>query len=677
MSKKPHKHKKKSVILMKDHSGHRPRAMSQSDWERLASDPTLSAAFQDLSVSLQRSQALAEQRAARSSSRAPATEFLDFTHATTILNAHPELIPYIRELQHSERRAMLRQSTISPELQRESPTQSYPQARGNMAGWSTSKDQPQGVPNAFLLRNYADNDEWVRAAVNIRRRQVGNAEIAVTPGDPKRKFDKKIQYSLELILDQPNERRENWSEMISSVLEDILVLGRGALSKGMTVDRKPTSLYAEDASTIKIYPGWDGDPNKPRYLYEEFGTSRKVPLRNDELIMPILDPATYRYGLSPVQVLMDTIKADIEATKQALRTMQQKPPPNAFQIQNASSQQLEAMRDAYDRDIAGQKELFWFGGPSAALHFPLVFSAKDNQFMEYQEYMVKKIATLFMMSVQYFNMMADINRATSETQKDISEDTGLVPLLLLLEQYFNRELVADYAPVLPYGRYDLNAVNLRIIFPMVSEMARQLHAMESLQMAAQGLAGLPSMNLNSILAARGEEPVKNGDIYWVMTTNGPMPWLNYEGKLGDYTPISTGGSLGSQDAASGPSVDAEDPSIPEDDNESSSNTNEPSAPTDNPGNSPASSSGDSASSNGNTGEASKALWYDARPPGMPWKPKYMRRSSSAAPAMRSRVATKSSESESWIPQGECKANKDLRKEVTRIFEEAAERGKSG
>lgn len=80
------------------------------------------------------------------------------------------------------------------------------------------------------------------------------------------------------------------------------------------------------------------------------------------------------------------------------------------------------------------------------------------------------------------------------------------------------------------------------------------------------------MNLNSILAARGEEPVKNGDIYWVMTTQGPMPWLNYEGKLGDYTPIGTGGAMGSQDAMGGPSTDADDPSIPEDDNENNDNT---------------------------------------------------------------------------------------------------------
>lgn len=91
---------------------------------------------------------------------------------------------------------------------------------------------------------------------------------------------------------------------------------------------------------------------------------------------------------------------------------------------------------------------------------------------------------------------------------------------------------------------------------------------------------------------------------------------------------------------------------------------------DNSGNSPAPSSNDTASNGGS--DASKSLWYDARPPGMPWKPKYMRRSS--APVRR--VATKSSE-ESWIPQGERKANKELCKEVTRIFEEAAKRGKNG
>jgi len=659
MSNKPHKHKKKTVTLVKEHSGHRPRAVPASDWEQLAGNPTLSGAFTEFSVRMQRAHAEANQRSARSGIE-PA-DLIDYRQALVVLDQHPELLPYIKELQHSERREMLRDSMIV----KESPTQSYPQARGNASGWSISKDQAQGVPNAYILRNYADNDEWLRAGINKRRDQVGRAEIAVAPLDPKRKYDKKIQYSLELMLAQPNERRDNWPEQASSVIEDMIVLGRGVWSKSMTVDRKPMALYAEDASTVKIYPGWDGDPNKPRYLYEEFGTSRKVPLRNDEIIMPFLSPATYRYSLSIVQVLLDTIKADLEATRQALRTMQQKPPPNAFQIPNASSSQLEALRDAYDRDIAGHKELFWFGGPNPAVRFPLVYSAKENQFLEYQVYLVRKICALLQMSPQQLGVTFDINKATGETQQEIDEDTGLIPLLLLLEGYMNRELVADYAPPLPYGRYDLRAVNLCVMFPLVSEMARMRHAVESMQMASQGLAGLPSVTLNQVLAARGEERVKGGDVFWLKTATGAVPWVGYDNDLGDFAPISTGGALGSQSPEGGPDSDSEDPGLSE----------EGDGPSDEVDGAPASNdsgnAGDgTAPSDGASNEASKGVWYDARPPGMPWKPKHMRRASVDP------VIAKKSSDKPVIPKDEIKANKALVKEASRIFEEAAKRGKN-
>jgi hypothetical protein len=661
MSKKPHRKSKKSIQLMKEQSGHTPK---RSDWEQLSANPVLSAAFQELSVSLQRSQALAEQRAVRSSSGAPSSEFLDFSHALAVIDAHPELVPYIRELQAGDHRELLRQSTMTPEFQRQSPTASYPQAQGTLGGWSyTDKNQPQGVPNTPLLRYYADNNVWTRAAINERRTQIGSAEIAVMPGDPRRRYDRKAKANLELILDQPNERRQNWPELISSCLEDVLVLGRGAISKNMTVDRKPVGIYAEDAATVKIYPEWDGDPDKPRYVYEEPGSSRKVPLRNDELIMPFFNPATYRFSLSPVQVLMDVIKADIEATRQALRTMQQKPPPHAFQIPNASATQLEALRNAYDNNIGGMQELFWFGGPNPAQHFPLIFSARDNQFLEYQVYMVRKICAAFQISSQQLSITFDINRATAQTQEQHSEDAGLIPLLLLMEGYLNRELVADYAPPLPYGRYDLYAVNLRVMFPMVSEQARQLHAREALEMAEKGLAGLPSMTINQVLAARGEMDVPGGNTFYIATATGAVPWLSYDGETGDYVPISTGGTLGSQDASGGPDSDSDDPGFSDDSGGSPADSENASNGGDTP-----SASGDSAPASGDTGgSAEKSLWYDARPPGMPWKPKYMQRY--ALPISRK------SAGDALIPKAERKARKELKQGIAKIFNEAAERGK--
>jgi len=584
--------KQKNIELVR---GYKTKPVASSDWDALAANPTLSSAFRDLSIGLQQAQATATQRAIRSSSGADAADYLDISRALAILDQHPELLPFIRELQQGERREMLL-DTI-----KQSPTQSNPMSGGS--GWSYNAKTAQGVPNAATWRYYADTDEWLRAGINVRRDQVGRAEIAVSPIDPRRKWDKSIQYSLELILDQPNELRQNWPEQASAVLEDMLVLGRGAWSKSMTADRKPVSLYAEDAATIKIYSNWDGNPDTPRYLYEEPGGSRKVPLRNDEIVMPFLNPASYRFSLSYVQVLINTIKADIEATQQAMRMMSQKPPPHAFQIPNASATQLETLRDTYDRDISGLKEIFWFGGPNPAQHFPLIFSAKENQFLEYQTYLVRKICAILQISPQQLGITFDINKATGETQQEISEDVGLIPLLLLMEDYLNRELVADFAPELPNGRYDLNAVNLCILFPMISEQARQLHARESLAMAQQGLAGLPSMTLNQVLAARGEEPVDGGDTFWIATATGAVPWLSYDGVLGDFAPIATG-DTSSQDTSG--DVGTDDPGTPND----GGNAEDASATPDS----------DTAP---DESSAEKALWYDARPFGKRWKPSHM------------------------------------------------------
>ena len=91
-----HKHKRQpNIRLAKEHSGYKPKPVPQSDWEQLAANSTLSGAFQELR--LQRAQATATQRAARSGIEV--TELVDYSHALQVIDAHPELLPYLRELQ--------------------------------------------------------------------------------------------------------------------------------------------------------------------------------------------------------------------------------------------------------------------------------------------------------------------------------------------------------------------------------------------------------------------------------------------------------------------------------------------------------------------------------------------------------------------------------------------------
>jgi hypothetical protein len=263
-------------------------------------------------------------------------------------------------------------------------------------------------------------------------------------------------------------------------------------------------------------------------------------------------------------VLRNTVIADLAATKSAIQMVDMKPPPHMIQLQGATQSQLEQIRARYEADIAGKKEIFWLGGQGQANVSSLVFSARDNQWLEWQVYLARKIAVVFQISPQQLGITYDINKATASSQQEIYEDTGLIPLLLLVEEYFNRELLADFAVIGSDGRANFDALNLRILYPEVTEFDRQMHAERAIEIATSGLAGLPSMTLNQVLSLFGEEPVEGGNTFYVDNkTMGPLPWLSYDKKrdTGGYKPILPPQPTGSQSPKKeeGPTAQANEP----------------------------------------------------------------------------------------------------------------------
>lgn len=589
----------------------------------------------------------------------------DLTEAGRLLSAYPALVRY---LQAAQEREYARQDALHRLDLKAAPTGATPQA--GMAGWTGTRNYPQGVPNARLLRDWADSNEWTRAAINVRRQQIERADIAVMPLNERKPYNRTVMKSLQQLLDQPNELRDSWRSLIGPVIEDLLVLDRGVISKNMTMSRKPVSLYYEDGATIKIFPQWSGDPNEPRYLYEEPGGNNKKPLRNDEAIVMMANPASYRFGLSPVQVLRATIIADIEAGKSAAHLVSMKPPPAALQIPGASDTQLRSLMSAYDQEIAGRKELFMFGGDKEAKLFPLMFSAKDQQWMEWQEYLARKICAVFQISPQQIGLTFDINRATAGVQQQIFEDTGLIPLMLLIEEYLNRELLADFAPRMAGDRANLEALNLRIVFPEVSEASRMLHAQRAIEMASTSLGGLPSQTLNQILMAMGEEPVRGGNTFYIKTATGAVPWLSYDNQVGDYGSLSTSGELGAQDPAGGIDESGDvvsDDSPAQDDGDSGDNGDTTPSVIDAP-NDVASAASDAPA------QATKHMLYrDARRPGVKWSPSVVQRdyepvtqSAKGKPLPKHVLFAESVRDD--------QAQKVLHDAVQRVFVEAANRG---
>jgi len=546
--------------------------------------PQLRDAYREFVKSVQEAEAAANAAAAITSTNPK--DHLDLSGAAQLLGKYPVLSNYLKGImQREEARKQAMGDTSGgvpfavsyavpgtegffPDYaagKHGPPTGSHPQDTGALGGWTIggpkSGKVPQGVANAATLRYLADTNSWVRAAINTRRQQIGRADIAVVPADERKRWNRDVLKRIQRLLDQPNELRDSYRTLIEPVLEDILVLDRGCISKNMTPQRQPAYLYYEDGATIKIYTDWDGSDKKPHYLYEDPSENgqRKVPLFNDELICISANPATYRLGLSPVQWLRTTIDAEMRAIRSAEHYVDMKPPPHIVQVPGAHQTQITNLRNNYDAEIAGRKELFWMGGDNAVQVHPLTSSARENQWLEWQQYLAKKIAVAFQLAPQQFGFTEDVNRSSGEIQQQIFEDSGLIPLLLLLEEYLNRELLMDFAPRYPDGRANLDAINLRIIYPEISEGERAIHAGRAAEIAQQSMAGLPSATINQILLMRGEEPVPGGNTYWVMTKDGPMPWLTYDKDFGDWNPLaSLGGMLGAQDPFGGPDEDQDE-----------------------------------------------------------------------------------------------------------------------
>lgn len=498
------------------------RTASTSDWQQLAETPALRDAFLRFAQSVQSAQDRAEVVAPHTG--LPPSQAIDLREAGRILDQHPQLSTYLLSIK--ERQDAVKDAENRPDaLLKSSPMTSQTTTSGT---WSAYNDatQAQGVNNARILRDFVDQSEWVASAINYYCDRISRADIAVLPNDERMSYNRTTEKTITHLLDNPNEMGDTFPDLLSGFTRDHLTIGRGVITKNMNAHRVPSALYIEDASLIKVYAQWNGNPSQPHYLFQQ-NTQTKIPLLDDEVICMLCGYSSFRLSFSPVQILRNTILADIKATESASRLVDQKPPPHVIQLPGASATQIKELSTSYTNNIAGRREVLFLGGPNPAQIKPMIYSLKDNQWMEWMEYLVRKIAVVFGLSVQDLSFVGDVNKASAGSQQDISENKGLIPLMLRIESYLNRKLLADFASK-KQGRADLDSLNLRIVFPEISESARIMHVEKAIDMATKSLAGMPSMTLNQVLSAQGQESIPGGNVFYCLTANGPVPWLSYD-----------------------------------------------------------------------------------------------------------------------------------------------------
>jgi HK97 family phage portal protein len=402
------------------------------------------------------------------------------------------------------------------------------------------------------LRRWADTSEWVRAAINHRRAQCSQAMWHITPVDPAQSYDPQLAAMLEMLFLHPNTRQRGFRELIEPMIEDILVLDAGVIEKELNLKGVAVALHLVDGATMRMIPNWDGDVNKPRYAWVPRGTPVAT-LLDSQVIYLMANPTSHRLtGFSPLEALKIAIDSDLEAALYNKRLVGQVNPPGILNLgENVGAPQADSFRVYWDSEVAGRKQMGIVAGVKNPQFINMGQTAKEMQFMQWQVYLLRKIAAVFGIAPQDLGITFDVNRANATVQQELSEDRGLRPLLSMIEEAFNTEIIADFTRTRAKqlhrdGKIDMPTLRMAIGLSYVNPRERagvfqKLHEANILNLMFKfrlrsskshrdqadfnkaALGGVPWLSINEPRAEDGRDPVDGGDEIIVPTPIGPMP----------------------------------------------------------------------------------------------------------------------------------------------------------
>lgn len=359
-----------------------------------------------------------------------------------------------------------------------------------------------GKTGVNQFRFWADHSEWVRAAINIRRSQVSSAEWQVVPFDKMRAYSKRQQKQLQDFFGTPNPRDDSFRTLIEPIVEDLLVLDAGVIEKERTLAGQLVHLWPVDGGTIRVNANWDGNPDEYRYFwYPDY--EARASFKNQDIVYMMANTRSHTpVGLSPLETLRLTIEAELYGHEYNRRQVTGAAPDGVMDLgEGVTLQQVREFRAFFESEVAGQGAIGFISGSKDAKWIPFRASNRDMQFLEWQVYLVRKIAAVFGLSPQDLGVTFDVNRSTAEIQLQVSEDRGLRPLMSLIQDYLTEEVVWDSS----YGGPENN-----LAFRFTALNLRETTAKAEINKLA--LSGTPWKTVNEARIEDGRQPLK-GDEY--------------------------------------------------------------------------------------------------------------------------------------------------------------------
>ena len=378
-------------------------------------------------------------------------------------------------------------------------------------------------PNVQTLRGMAEHSVWIRAAVDIYRGAIGQAKWQIIRDDETRPMNERVRRDIERTLNRPNKTGESYSTIKKKMVEDFLVVGHGAIEKGIRRDGATDRLWAMDAATLGFIEGWDGtDPRTPRYAqFKKSGQVVQTTVSRylgDAHVMTLVNRArSYDdLGLSHVEALHRAVTALLEADDYLLRQIVDAAPAGAFDLGEGTSQeQADQVRQQIQ---AVRKAFVVIGGTKGAQFVRFNGTEREMRLLDQQAWFVRQVAAIFQISTAKLRLAVDLSRANAKEMFDDDQE-GPAALLWDVQEAEQRQIVESHGPVEEH--------NCRIHYAILGKRdERKVAEVTSIQMGrgswisvndARRTAGMPVI-----------EGLKIANEILIPTKAGPVPLSKLE-----------------------------------------------------------------------------------------------------------------------------------------------------
>lgn len=292
--------------------------------------------------------------------------------------------------------------------------------------------------------------------------------------DPSNKYDKKarIKWIMKTLIRDKKDRAHKHCVEIKKIFnrpcneyttlgalqeiltDDMIIFDAGILIKNKDRLGRLAEIYPIPGEEMFLYRNEDRtipEPPEAAYLWEESG-SKKAEYDRDEVVYIMCNPQHNFYGRSPVEVSAYVITTSLYADSYNMDFFKYSDvPPGILNLgKDINDDQRRAFKASWEAEKAGRGGIFrmmFVSGSDGVEFIPLrTQTQKDIQLQEYLKWSLSIKCACHQISPQDIGFTMDLHRTTSDTQLQISRDSGLRIMLEKLGDHYNNDIVKKEYP---------------------------------------------------------------------------------------------------------------------------------------------------------------------------------------------------------------------------------------